>query len=406
MTELLSIGAFARLSRLSPKALRLYDELGLLRPVRVDPGSGYRRYSPDQLEQARLVAWLRRLDMPLARIRRICALDAAMASAEIRRFWAETEAAVAARRELAAVLVEYLSRKDVDMPNSKPVPPADGSATTWPSASAGERPEASGGPAAERLALRHAALSDRGLVRPGNQDAVHAGPTVLAVADGFGSAGAQAGEAAVNALRHFDASAAAPGELLGFLADAVARANRAVRDLNRTDDRREHDHQATQTQAQTPIGTTLTALLWTGSALALVHIGDSRAYLLRAGALRQITYDHTIVASMVEDGRLRPEEAATHPQRMLLLRALDGGSAAVPDIGLREVRRGDRYLLCSDGLSSAVPADALRQILVGAAEPERAVHELVDLATAAGGVDNISCVVADVVGAEGADDSG
>ncbi|MCK9893779.1 protein phosphatase 2C domain-containing protein [Frankia sp. AgB32] len=269
--------------------------------------------------------------------------------------------------------------------------------------------------AGERLTLRHAALSDQGLVRPGNQDAVHAGSGVLAVADGFGPAGAEAGAAAVGALRQLDPTAVRPDELLPFLADALTRANQAVRalvgqsapaisvarevpygpipDLGGSPGPAAGD----QSLASHPIGTTLTALLWTGSALAFVHIGDSRAYLLRDGELRQITQDHTLVQAMVEDGRLQPAETSAHPQRMLLLRALDGGPGVLPDLGFREVRRGDRYLLCSDGLSGAVPPAALRRVLTGGAEPERTVHELVALARAAGGADNISCVVADVV---------
>ncbi|WP_261562417.1 MerR family transcriptional regulator, partial [Frankia tisae] len=371
---LLTIGEFARRSRLSPKALRLYDELGLLRPRQVDPVTGYRRYAPEQLEQARLVAWLRRLGMPLARIRRVCDLDGPAAAREVGAFWAETEADTAARRDLAAVLVKHLSRRVVDM--SDPDPIIQPTTAGVPSAHA----------PASLLTLRHAALTDRGLVRPSNQDAVHAGSTVLAVADGFGADGAAAGAAAIDAVARLEAAPIPPGELLGFLADAVTRANRAIRALVHPD-----------SAAVSPTaGTTLTAMLWTGSALALVHIGDSRAYLLRGGELRQITHDHTFVRLMVEDGRLRPEEAATHPQRLLLLRALDGGQATFPDIGLHEVRRGDRYLLCSDGLSGAVPAAALRRVLASAAEPEQAVRDLVALANDTGGADNVSCVVADV----------
>ena len=106
------------------------------------------------------------------------------------------------------------------------------------------------------------------------------------------------------------------------------------------------------------MGTTLTAMLWSGSQLALVHIGDSRAYLLRDGELFQITHDHTLVQSLLDEGRITAEEAASHPQRSLLLRALDGGDDPAPDLQLREARAGDRYLLCSDGLHAVVPADA------------------------------------------------
>lgn len=158
---LLTIGAFAKASRLSPKALRLYDELGLLPPARVDPVTGYRLYDPEQLEQARLVAWLRRLGMPLARIQHVCTLEAGPAAQEVRTYWAQVEAETAARRDLASFLIGHLSWKDPTMsPNTKP------------------------------LGIRYAALSDKGLVRESNQDTAYAGSRLLAVADGFGPQGA------------------------------------------------------------------------------------------------------------------------------------------------------------------------------------------------------------------------
>ncbi|NUS11921.1 MAG: MerR family transcriptional regulator [Streptomyces sp.] len=349
---LLTIGAFAKASRLSPKALRLYDELGLLTPARVDPVTGYRHYAPEQLDQARLVAWLRRLGMPLARIRQVCALDAADAAREVRAFWARTEAETAARRDLAAFLVDHLSGKDPTM-----------SATATP------------------LGIRYAALSDRGLVRESNQDTAYAGSRLLAVADGYGSAGAPASAAAVGALRHLDAGGIPAGDLLGVLEDAVEQAGHAVDGVS----------------ALADSGTTLTAMLWTGAQLALVHIGDCRVYLLRAGEMFQITHDHTLVQSMVDEGRLSPDEAASHPQRSLLARALGACADATPDMRLHDARQGDRYLLCSDGLPAAVPAGEIRRVLAGTGEPEQAVRDLIALANGSGGPDNVSCVVADVV---------
>lgn len=345
--EWLTIGAFARASRLSPKALRLYDELELLRPARVDPATGYRYYAPAQLERARLVAWLRRLGMPLARIRTVCALAPVAAAGEIRAYWAEVEAETAVRRDLAAFLADELTaapRKD---------PPV--------------------------LALRHAARSDPGRVRPANQDTAYAGARLLAVADGYGPAGAPASSAAVAALRFLDAGEFPAGDVLNLLADAVHGATEAVRDVAAGTDEN---------------GTTLTALLWTGSRLALVHIGDSRAYLLRDGALFRITHDHTRVQALIDEGRLTREEAASHPQRALLLKALTTGA---PDLGLRDAEPGDRYLLCSDGLSAVVPDATVRALLTAAPTPDAAVHSLVDAANSAGGPDNVSCVVADVV---------
>jgi protein phosphatase len=137
-------------------------------------------------------------------------------------------------------------------------------------------------------------------------------------------------------------------------------------------------------------------MLWTGSRLALVHIGDSRAYLLRDGELFQITHDHTIVQSMLDEGSISPDEAATHPSRSLLLRALDGGGESAPDIRLHDVEAGDRYLLCSDGLSTVVPPAEVQRLMSTVDDPEQAVRELVAAANRSGGPDNVSCVVADV----------
>ncbi|MFJ9536755.1 MerR family transcriptional regulator [Streptomyces sp. NPDC101225] len=343
---MLTIGAFARASRLSPKALRLYDELELLRPARVDPHSGYRYYAVEQLERARLVAWLRRLGMPLAGIREVCALGPADAARAIRAHWSQVEAETAQRRDLAAFLVDHLldeSRKDITM-----------------------------------LELRHRAHSDRGRVRPANQDTAYAGTRLLAVADGFGPAGAPASGAAVRALRVLDREELPAGDVLNLLQDAVRGATEAVREA---------------TEGTDANGTTLTALLWTGSRLALVHIGDSRVYLLRDGALFRITHDHTVVQSLIDEGRLTPEEATAHPQRSLLLKAL--GTAA-PDLRLQDAEPGDRYLLCSDGLPAVLPDARIRRLLA-AGTPDETVRALVDAANEAGGPDNVSCVVADVV---------
>jgi PPM family protein phosphatase len=352
----LSIGAFAKACGLTQKALRLYGELGLLTPARVDPFSGYRWYEPEQLERARLVAWLRRLGMPLARIREVCELPGPRAAREVAAFWERVEADTAARRDLAAFLVGHLSEEDTTMSRT-------------------------GNP----LHIRYAALSDAGAVRESNQDAAYAGSRLLAVADGFGERGAPASAAAIEALKPLETEEVPAGGLLDVLKDAVDRANRAVCGLAGDD------------PAAADAGTTLTAMLWNGSELALAHIGDSRAYLLRDGGLFRITRDHTLVQSMVDEGRITPEEAASHPQRALLLRALAHGTGNTPDLRLQDVRVGDRYLLCSDGLSAVADADRIHQVVAGAADPGTAVRELVALAYGSGGPDNVSCVVADVL---------
>lgn len=359
--DLLTIGAFAKASGLSPKALRLYDELGLLRPARVDPYSGYRYYAVAQLDRARLVAWLRRLGMPLAQIRAVSALDGADAAREVRAYWARVEAETAVRRDLAAFLVTELTE------------------STQSTQSTQSTEASREGPTMREL--RCAAHSDRGHVRPANQDTVYAGRRLLAVADGFGPAGAPASGAAVEALRFLDEEdGPRPGNVLNLLAGAVRGASDAVRDAAEGDEE---------------TGTTLTALLWTGSGLALAHIGDSRAYLLRGGGLFRITHDHSVVQSLLDEGRLTPAEAESHPQRSLLLKAL--GADPDPDLRLHEALPGDRYLLCSDGLTGVVPDDRIRELLAAAPDPETAVRSLVGAANTAGGPDNVSCVVGDVL---------
>jgi len=198
------------------------------------------------------------------------------------------------------------------------------------------------------------------------------------------AAGEVASAVAISALADLDGDLPA-SELVDALAGAVARANRILHDMVAAD------------PSIGGMGTTLTAMLWSGSRVALCHIGDSRAYVLSRSELRQITHDHTLVQSLVDDGRISPGEAATHPQRSLLLRALDGTSDAEPDLSLREARIGDRYLLCSDGLSGVVSEETLHRTLATIAEPDDAVLQLVELAIKGGGPDNITCIVADVV---------
>jgi protein phosphatase len=332
------------MARLSAKALRLYDELGLLRPARVDEINGYRYYHPEQVERARLIAWLRRLDMPLARIRVVCELPPSAAADEVAAYWQRVVADTSAREQLAAFLIDHLAGREVPDPG---------------------------------LAIRYAARSDIGIGRTSNEDIAYAGERLLAVADGVGgAAGGLASEAAVNALKPLENLAVPSGDLLNALADAVDSASSALQEI------------------KGDAVTTLTAALWSGSRLALVHVGDSRAYLLRDGELFQITHDHTYVQSMVDQGRLSSAEAESHPDRALLVRAL---GKSQPDFSLHSAVAGDRYLLCSDGLSQVVPAAELRTAMAGPGEPQQIVDELVRLAYESGAPDNIACVIADVV---------
>ena len=227
--------------------------------------------------------------------------------------------------------------------------------------------------------------SDIGLHREDNEDAAYAGARLLAVADGMGghAAGEMASAAVIEALRPLDTPVPA-GELLNALDHAVRRADSA----------RDRELVAAN-PALRGMGTTLTALLWSGSQLGLVHIGDSRAYLVRDGEVFQITADHTLVQSLLDDGTITAEEVASHPQR---LAAAPGaaGDAARPDLQLRETRVGDRYLLSSDGLHVVVPADAIARVLLTVADPDQAATDLIALAMDGGAPDNITCIVADV----------
>ena len=236
------------------------------------------------------------------------------------------------------------------------------------------------------LALRFAVRSDVGLLREGNEDSAYAGPHLLAVADGMGghAAGEVASAATIQTLAPLDAEDPGP-DLVGVLADAVSTANLRLQELIISD------------PAIEGMGTTLTALLWSDGYAALCHIGDSRAYLLRDGQFVQITHDHTLVQSLVDEGKITEDDVATHPHRSLLLRALDGRTIAEPDLAPLETFPGDRYLLCSDGLSGVVTEQTLHQTLTSTRDPDQAAVQLVELAIRGGGPDNITVIVADVV---------
>lgn len=236
------------------------------------------------------------------------------------------------------------------------------------------------------LSLRFAAGSHKGMIREGNEDSGYAGPRLLAIADGMGgqAAGEVASSEVISTLVQLDDDV--PGsDILTSLATAVQQANDQLRVMVEEDPQLEG------------MGTTLTALLWTGQRLGLVHVGDSRAYLLRDGVLTQITQDHTWVQRLVDEGRITEEEATTHPQRSLLMRALGSGDHVEPDLSIREVRAGDRYLICSDGLSGVVSHQTMEETLASYQGPQETIQELIQLALRGGGPDNITCIVADVL---------
>ncbi|MCX2950068.1 PP2C family protein-serine/threonine phosphatase [Lentzea sp. NEAU-D7] len=220
--------------------------------------------------------------------------------------------------------------------------------------------------------LRIAVATDPGLVREHNEDSVYVRADLQAVADGMGGHehGEVASALAVNVLAGWE----------GDLGPAVAEIARRL-------------------DAETPqgAGTTLTAIRWEGLAFQLAHIGDSRAYLLREGELRQISHDHTMVQALVDAGRMTPEEALVHPRRAYVLRALQSGNSHDPDLTWHQAKIEDRYLLCSDGLTDYTDIDDVHDVLLSTEDGTEAAWRLIALANGNGGPDNITCVVVDVV---------
>ena len=235
--------------------------------------------------------------------------------------------------------------------------------------------------------LRYVALSDVGRVRTVNQDSGYASDRLLVVADGMG--GAAAGDLASSEVMHVVTrlDKEIDGDALEALAGTVHRANDRLAEVIEDDPSVEG------------MGTTLTALLFNSEGIAMAHIGDSRAYRLRDGHMTQLTDDHTFVQSLVDEGRISAEEAKTHPHRSVILRVLLGRDDCEPDLTRLEPRVGDRYLVCSDGLSGMVDDDRIAQIL-GTDSIELASVDLVRLAIDGGGTDNITCVIGEVVDPE------
>ncbi|GAB11575.1 serine/threonine protein phosphatase PstP [Gordonia araii NBRC 100433] len=267
----MSIGEFARASGLTAKALRHYDELDLLRPADIDAFTGYRRYTHDQMKPARLVAQLRLIGMPLARIRLVLDLAAPMAAIDVAAYWRQVLAETAARGELVQRLLTELRQEEITMSTQ------------------------------HDFVLAAAVRSGRG-ARESDQDAAYAGRSVFAVADGFGSD--VAATRVVDAMASLEDSATDdPDSALRDAVDAAAHSTAA-------DDG----------------GSTLTAMWLHDGRIRVAHVGDSRLWRIRASTVHQLTRDHTLVASLIEDGRLTLDEARAHPHRALLGRALTRGT--------------------------------------------------------------------------------
>ena len=225
------------------------------------------------------------------------------------------------------------------------------------------------------------ALTDTGRKRRHNEDSHVYDPPLFVVADGMG--GAQAGEVAsrlvVAAFRDFHTAYHLSG--VERLAVVIREANRRIFE------------RATNDAEASGMGTTVTAALVEGDRIAVGHVGDSRAYLVRDGKLEQLTQDHSLVADLVRSGRLTPEEADTHPQRSVITRALGTDADVEVDTFTFEARPGDVFLLCSDGLSSMVADDLILRLVSESSRLDEAARALVQAANRSGGDDNITAVL-------------
>jgi PPM family protein phosphatase len=245
--------------------------------------------------------------------------------------------------------------------------------------------------------LLHAARTDVGMIRSGNEDnfTVDASPTrgIFIVADGMGghAAGEVASEMAVHIVqRELSPVRDLDGEdVVQMVATALKRANRAI-----------HDRTLTETDKQ-GMGTTVSALLLAGSRYLIGQVGDSRVYLFRDGTLTQLTKDHSYVQEQVDAGFLTPEQARYHPYSNVITRCVGASDSVEPDTYHGEVKTGDVYLVASDGLTGMVDDRRLQQLLFSRATPGRVVDALISEANGRGGLDNITAIVVQVTAAEG-----
>jgi serine/threonine protein phosphatase PrpC len=227
--------------------------------------------------------------------------------------------------------------------------------------------------------VEHAAVSDVGRERDGNEDSFLERPPLFVVADGMG--GAEAGEVASRTVVEVFEAAAAGGELPDGLEATVQRANAQIHTM------------ATENPSRAGMGCTTTASMASGGRLVTAHVGDSRLYRLRGGSLEQLTDDHSLVGGLVRLGQLTPEEAENHPQRSVILRAVGVEANVEVDVLHHELEPDDVYLACSDGLTGMVRDEAIGETLGTFPALSDAADMLVEMANAAGGRDNITVVL-------------
>jgi len=355
--DLMAIGEFSDRSGLSAKRLRTYAAEGLLAPAAVDPGSGHRYYSPAQLRDAQVIDALRQANVPLASIRAFMRRPSWQQLAA----WERQLQTDAKHRQKALALVcdLFAASEDPLFPSVNPYSKE-----------------------AFMTTLRTAGRTDIGQVRESNEDTFVSSDRLALVADGMG--GHPGGEIAANA-----ASSIVPAVFTGQSADeleaAVRAANWAIRD------------RAVAQPGLEGMGTTICAAgLIANGCLALINVGDSRAYLWHEGALTKLTQDHSVTAELIERGELREEDAAQHPYYGVLTRALGVGADVEIDRRTVPIDKGDRIVVCSDGLFNELSGEEMANAIAGRGDVAEIVNNLIDGAIAHGGRDNVSVVVAEV----------
>jgi len=355
--DLMAIGEFSERSGLSAKRLRTYAAEGLLAPAAVDPASGYRYYSPGQLADARVIDALRQAGVPLADIRAFMREP----SRERLDAWAKQLQTDANHRQGALTLAGHLLAANED--------------PSFPTANPDSKEEL-------MTTLRTAGRTDIGHLRENNEDAIVSSDRLALVADGMG--GHPGGEIAANAAAGV-VPAVFKGRSVDELEAAVRAANWAIRD------------RAVAQPGLEGMGTTVCAAgLLTDGHLALVNVGDSRAYLWHEGALTQLTQDHSVTAELIQRGEIREEEAPQHPHYGVLTRALGVGTDIEIDRRTVALEKGDRIVVCSDGLFNELSGEEIASAMAGGGDAAAIVDNLIDRALGQGGRDNVSVVIAEI----------
>lgn len=359
MDELLGIGEFSVRSGLSAKVLRSYAAAGLLVPAAVDPWTGYRHYAPSQLPEARLILLLRQAGISLSEI---AAFVKNPSRDQLHRWEQDLDLEVASRRRALGEAYARLGQLATTVGN----PTGHNGGTL--------------------MIVTPGSATDRGKVRPTNQDALLVSPPLFAVADGLGESprGEVASHLALDMLTE-RLTAALSAEAL---AEATREAARAVW------------RRADAEPSLEGMGTTLTAVAVLDGAeqarLAIVNVGDSRAYLFQDGQLTQLTRDHSVVQDLIDAGDLSADQWRTHPRRALLTRALGMAPAVEADISTSALAGRARVLLCTDGLTAQADDTQIAAVLSAGTSPEQAAAELIQLADRNGGDDNAAVIVIDI----------